>query len=345
MQSGFDKTLYDIDARRDKYSYKLKRLNQEQGYEVIAGRNFKSNDELESDYKKTIETLENFAHAENFHILEHLLLRSKINPQETGRRTDVGGIRVEGTGLLSITDIPDKDFFVSQNRPFTTYSFKKTTIKDAGGAINKTVWKLSLRKGKDDIIASEDDFIFESHIRKRMEHIRQVATDISSYEKLTNADGRSFFRIIDGSKRPVQVLAVSVRSYAKEEDMEEEIKSLIKFFSYESGFIEDQETDSVDFNSFADPYSFRISFFVPSWPLKFRDPAFRHLFEKAVYMETPSHIYPNVYWLDYKEMKEFEAVYKPWLKEISSNEIPDTAIVNNLINVLNELRKHSSNAD
>lgn len=122
--------------------------------------------------------------------------------------------------------------------------------------------------------------------------------------------------------------------------MEEEIRSLIQFFSYETRLLADREDEPVNLSSIADPYSLRVSIFAPAWPVKFRDPSFRHLFEKAVFLETPAHIYPDVYWLDYREMQDFENVYKPWLREIAANEIPDTAIVNNLINLVNEIRQH-----
>jgi hypothetical protein len=333
LQSGYDKALYDIDAKRGKNSYNLKKRNKEEGFDFVAGSNLKE-EAMETNFQKTIETIEKLANMENFHLLEHILLRPKLNPQETGDRREAGGIKLEATELLSVTEIPDKDIVLSQKRSQTTYSFKKTTIKDPKNR-NKIIWKLSLRKDQTDILVSEDDFLFESHIRKRVEHIRQVATDDASYVREKNAEGRSLFRITDRSKNPPQVLASCKKSYQKEEDMEADIKSLIRFFSFELGYIDDQ--DSV-INSLADPYSFRISLMVPTWPAKFRDPGFRHLFEKAVFLETPAHVYPDVYWLEYKEMKEFETVYKAWLQEISVNEIPDIDIVNNLIQVLNKIR-------
>jgi hypothetical protein len=343
LQNGFNRTLYDIDARPDKYAYKLKRRNQEGIFEPIAGMNQKTNDDLSNNLKKIIETLDQYAHEENFHVLEHILLRPKVNPQDTSRTPASVGPQLQATGLLTITNVPDEDYFAGQKRPFTAYNFKVTTIKDPN-VIDKTIWKLSLRKDKADIIVTNDDFIFESHVRTRIEHIREIATDTTNYKREKNADNRSIFSIVDKSKKPAQVLAVSAKSYQKEEDMEDEIKSLIKFFSFDVGFLDDQSSDKIDFASFADPYSFRISLFIPKWPVKFSDPGFRHLFEKAVYLETPAHIYHDVYWLDYKEMKEFETVYKPWLREISSNLIPDSAIVNNLISKLNELRKFSGDA-
>lgn len=345
LQYGLDETLYNVDARSDRFSYQLRRLTQEVKWEPVASQQFKNNDELKTAFEKLRSTLKEFAYIENFHVLEHILLRPKMNPLATGQRDNPGGgVSLDASDLLNITNIPDKDFFTAQKRPFTAYNFKTTTIVDPSTP-DKTTWQLSLKKNRTDMIVCEDTFIFESHIRKRMTHIREVATDTNNFDRQKDDDGRSFFRLLDRSKKPAQVLGVSGRSYETEEEMEVDINSLLKFFSYEQGGAEERESEQVSFSSFADPYSFRISLFVPTWPLRFSDPGFRHVFEKAIYLETPAHIYPDVYWLDYKEMKEFEIVYKMWVQEISTNEIPNTAVVNNLIHRLNELRKRTPNAE
>jgi hypothetical protein len=345
LQNGFKRSLFDVDATPNKFAYRLKRKNQEDVFENVAGKDQKSNDDLTNNLKKLIETIDQYAHVENFHILEHVLLRPKVNPQDTGRAAAAVGPQLQATSLLTITNVPDADFFAGQRRPFIAYKFKVTTVSDPN-VKDKTTWKLSLQKDKADVIVVNDDFIFESHVRTRMEHIREIATDIANFkiEQDLVKDNRFVFSIVDWSKKPAQVLAVGAKSYQKKEDLDEDVKALIKFFSFDVGFLDDDSSDKIDFTSFADPYSFRISLFIPKWPVKFNDPGFRHLFEKAVYLETPAHIYQDVYWLDYKEMKEFEAVYKPWLREISSNQIPDSAIVNNLIGKLNELRKFSGDA-
>ncbi len=333
LQSGADKSLYDIDARRGKNSYSLKKKNNEGGYDFIANSNLNDED-LENNFRKTIETLENLSGRENFHVLEHILLRPRSNPQETGTRRNPGTL--EATGLLSVSYVPAMDFVVNQQSPNLSYAFKKTRTADPASK-DKFIWKLSLRKEQNEVFVIPEDFIFESHVRKREERIRQLGTDDTNYVREKNADGRFVFRLDDRSKQPQQLLAVCKQSYQKEEDMETEIKALIRFLSFEIGIVEDDD-DTPDLNSFADPYSFRVSLFIPSWPMKFRDPGFRHVFEKAVYLETPAHIYPDVYWLEYNEMKEFETVYKAWLREIAQNTIPDYHVVNNLVDVVNKIR-------
>lgn len=340
LQSGFDRSLYEIDARRNKNSYSLKKKNNEGGFDIIAGSNLKGED-LESNLKKTLETLEDLAGRENFHILENILLRPRVNPQETGTRRDPG--KVEATELLSVPYIPEKEFVVGGQSSKLTYAFKKTRIQEPSSG-DKVIWKLSLKKDENEVLVSTEDFVFESHIRKREERLRQLGTDDANYIREKNADGRFIFQLTDRSKQPPQVLAVCKKSYQKEEDRENEIKELIRFFSFEIE-ISDIEENTLDINSFADPYSFRISLLIPVWPAKFRDPGFRHVFEKAVYLETPSHIYPDVYWLEYNEMKDFEIVYKAWLQEITVNAIPDYQIVNNLINEVNKIRTANRHDD
>jgi len=340
LQWGFDRSMYEIDARPTKKMYSLKRKNSEEDFDLVANSNLKEED-LENNLRKTVETLDNLASRENFHILEHILLRPRINPQETGTRRDPG--KVEAIELLTVPSIPGNDFVLSPLTANPVYAFKKTRIQDPASA-DKVIWKLSLRMEEIDVLKSTEDFVFESHVRKREERIRQLGTDDTNYMREKTNEGRFKFRIADQSKQPAQVLAINPKSYKKEEDMEAEIKALIRFFSFEMDLSEKEE-NTPDLNSFADPYSFRISLFIPVWPAKFRDPGFRHVFEKAVYLETPAHVYPDVYWLEYNEMKEFETVYKEWLQEIAVNTIPDFHIVNNLINVVNKIRKENSNAE
>jgi len=60
--------------------------------------------------------------------------------------------------------------------------------------------------------------------------------------------------------------------------------------------------------------------------------------EKTIYLETPSHIYPHMYWADHDEMRQFEDAYEVWIKEIALNEIPATDVVNKMIEALNKLK-------
>ncbi len=69
-------------------------------------------------------------------------------------------------------------------------------------------------------------------------------------------------------------------------------------------------------------YSFRISVVFPGWTARFHDKAFRSLAEETVHLNCPAHIYPDIYWLKFEEMKRFEGLYKHWL-ELKSGEDTD----------------------
>jgi hypothetical protein len=330
---GSIRSNYDINARKDKFSYALKSKNPEENSEILATGNFEDKLALEQSFETLIRALESMASNENFHVVEHILLRPKINPQETQKATIGTTINSDAVDLMAVPDFAQAGALLRKNEDVVFYKFEITTVNDPN-IDEKTVWKLSMKRGSTQVIYAEDDFIFKNHLNKRIEHIRQIATDRQNYAVEQNADGYYLFRIKDKQK----VLAVSKRKYQKKEDMDLEIDSLTKFFSYEVSQLSDQLNDlSIDDNSYADPYSLQVSIFIPNWPLRFRDPSFMHLLERTIYLETPAHVYAHVYWLDYKEMTDFENVYKPWLQTIAGNDIPDTATVNNLIYVMNKL--------
>ncbi len=66
-------------------------------------------------------------------------------------------------------------------------------------------------------------------------------------------------------------------------------------------------------------FSFRMSFILPSWPVRFQQPSFRKQFSNILYQHAPIHIQYRSHWLDLDEMRDFEASYFPWL-ELLSNE-------------------------
>lgn len=65
-----------------------------------------------------------------------------------------------------------------------------------------------------------------------------------------------------------------------------------------------------------DPYSFRVTIFLPSWNPRSQDVAFRELVEKTIRMELPAHIFTDLIWTNYGQMGAFEASYFKWLEEL-----------------------------
>lgn len=131
----------------------------------------------------------------------------------------------------------------------------------------------------------------------------------------------------------------SKKKYGNKEDAEEKIKGIVNFLSYEfllTGGPADENNPVL----YADPYSFQLSIIFPSWQRRFRDTTFKHLLEKTIYLETPSHIYAHMYWANHSEMRGFDDAYELWIKEIAtdSEQLPSTDIVNNMIKALNKLK-------
>jgi hypothetical protein len=59
--------------------------------------------------------------------------------------------------------------------------------------------------------------------------------------------------------------------------------------------------------------SFRISVIFPCWTTRCHDKQFRKLAEETLRLNVPAHIFPEIYWLDFAHMAEFEKIYQQWL--------------------------------
>ena len=62
-----------------------------------------------------------------------------------------------------------------------------------------------------------------------------------------------------------------------------------------------------------DFFSFRISVVFPCWTTRCHDKQFRILAEETLRLNVPAHIFPEIYWLDFAQMVEFEKFYQHWL--------------------------------
>jgi len=326
LEEGHKRNLYEEEGRGDKWSFVVKRLTPENVFEPIAhSRNFKNGNERNEALEKVMDTLSGFSEAENFHVLEHILLRPKIGGRQKGNTS-------EEVDLLPVEYVPGEVGVVDSTDREAPYKFKIVQIKDQSNK-DKNLWKLSLMKNDVEFLKVNEDFIFYKHLTGRMEQIRAIASDSSNYVIEQTVDGQFTFKIMSGKS----VLAESKKNFKKAEDIDEEVKNLVNFLSYEFGLIGGMIDESNPV-LYADPYSFQISIIIPSWQLRFRDSTFKHLLEKTIYLETPSHIYPHVYWVNHHEMREFDEAYEVWVKEMASSEIPATDVMNNMIAALKNLK-------
>ena len=76
-----------------------------------------------------------------------------------------------------------------------------------------------------------------------------------------------------------------------------------------------------------DFFSFKISVVFPSWSARCYDKQFRMLAEETVRLNTPAHVYPEFYWLDFRKMYDFESIYLEWMR-LKRNQESDQVSVN-----------------
>jgi hypothetical protein len=74
-------------------------------------------------------------------------------------------------------------------------------------------------------------------------------------------------------------------------------------------------------------FSLKISVIFPAWTARCCDKQFRMLAEERVQLNAPAHVYPEIYWLEFHKMYEFEILYEKWL-ELKSDEESDMAELN-----------------
>ena len=69
-----------------------------------------------------------------------------------------------------------------------------------------------------------------------------------------------------------------------------------------------------------EPYSFRATVLLPSWPKRFKDLKFRRFVEDTLRAEAPAHVFLRICWISHFQMKGFEECYGPWTEGLASLE-------------------------
>ncbi len=67
-----------------------------------------------------------------------------------------------------------------------------------------------------------------------------------------------------------------------------------------------------------DPYSFRATVLLPSWPRRFQDLKFRRFVEDTLRREAPAHVYLKICWISHRQMTELEECYEGWTRELAT---------------------------
>jgi len=89
-------------------------------------------------------------------------------------------------------------------------------------------------------------------------------------------------------------------------------------------------------------FSFKMSFILPAWPVRFQDVNFRTKFDNIVGEQAPVHIACGSCWIDLEEMITFEEVYFQWLEIIYSNTLAEEQM-NLAYQLITHIQKYTSN--
>ena len=321
LEEGGNRKLYEFESKRERAAYHLRRPTEEGGAETVASGHWDGREEMEERFERLMVVFEEFSGNENFHLVEHILLRPRIEGRrEAGKHAGGERDRVNFLALPTQGEdvvIPEQGELPEQ----PPYRFKMVQEKEE--------WKLSLvTAAGEEVFHVPEGFAFYKHLVRRMEHVRRIGSEEGNYRIDLVDDGYYIWSIYDGGQRLVQ------GKRKKEELVKAEVERLVRFFAFEwkaSG------VDLSDSLAGLDPYSFRVTVVLPLWPARFRDAGFRHLVEKTLFLEIPAHISPNVYWLDHEEMRRFEDAYRLWLVEQANEGIPNTEVLNNFLFELNKL--------
>jgi len=72
------------------------------------------------------------------------------------------------------------------------------------------------------------------------------------------------------------------------------------------------------YNELSDPFSNIITYILPNWPVRFQNSAFKKYIEEVLLAETPAHVYANIIWMNFEQIKSFEKHYEKWFDTINS---------------------------
>jgi hypothetical protein len=146
-------------------------------------------------------------------------------------------------------------------------------------------------------------------------------------------------------------LAISTRRFVTIKEVEDRISMLEKVGETQGSFeilnqkycayYDKEETKKVD-EAF---FSFRMSFVLPSWPVRFQAASFKKQFSNILYQHAPIHIQYQTYWLGLPKLRDFEETYFAWLEKLSDEKMTEKrmSIAYDLVEKIKKLHKYTDN--
>lgn len=292
---------------------------------------------------------------ENFHLVEHILLRPRTNIDELlpactnchEAKTDgmTTGVPAYSIDVYRIADkeITGNDQYAKRKRDILKSQISVSQVK-AGQIEGTDIWGFMVTNADGHAIMYSEGYIGLNGCTNGIASMRENGINtftevrgVKRYERAGNLclgnyrifkrrDNFHFHLYADNA----QVIASSAVAYDTEEEAHAAVLELSGWLAFENVVLPTTYIPGYD----EDPYSFRISVLLPAWPSRFRDQAFRHYVEKVIRQETPVHIYPRICWVNLQQMRSFEHHYRHWLQSLSVNDVPNPHTVADFIDAL-----------
>ena len=333
LKNGWNKTLYLDSFSQNRVAYNLQMPTDEGDRETVAFKyvNVRERNQqeaeamLKADFERLLTLLTTISANEGIHLVEHILLRPKIGPRHSAKKSTLDADLINFLPLRTVGALIDP-------APMTiraAYNFKINSTQQN----LKTTWKISFKdEYGNEILVFDEAFTYYKHVLRRVTLVRQFGSDAPSYHKVLQKDGAFTLELWSVK----HVLARGTGTYT-ETELNTLITTLVHYFALEAPGLSTQPDESDD-----DPYSYQLSLVIPDWPKRFQEAGFRHLLEQTIYLETPAHITVHVLWAGHGLMHDFEEAYRLWLEELSASPAPNAELVNNLIYELKVLNEANS---
>ncbi|REL24475.1 hypothetical protein DYD21_17930 [Rhodohalobacter sp. SW132] len=296
---------------------------------------------------------------EGMHLVEHLLLRPKVNgPHFVDADTSTLSDDLDNPGILTFTrqfpiaaaDISSRTFLIEgditpdlsagkeivvENTPLTNGSFTITSFTFSDPLTEIVVHEVLV----EEIEAASPTGTLSYRIENPIADVDADQITITISGNVAESIYAGSLLEISGSEEGENDGRYAVLSAADAgTDTEiaiEKVESIVQDRLLSINLDEECEC------SLTDPYTCMAHVVLPYWPGRFINNDFRTFFEKTLRREAPAHVYVNICWVSNRHMAVFERAFKRWLIENSRAAADPVSLSNALgewINSIEQLR-------
>ena len=259
---------------------------------------------------------------------------TSLNEIDTTKLWDtdnVSGLEKRASKLAGIKNYFRR--FLSCIKNIEVKTVKEKEVQADSTELIKTYYEFVLRNRLGDKLVQKDKYESKADMEQIVKELMDLLDDKSNY--LYDSTSHKIEVIGSGNK----VLAVSAKDYPVKADADKIIKQFETEFKDDCGddegmlliehlLLRPREKNyqlmqvcldkDCAFCGEEDPYTFRVSVFLPYLTSQFNDMNFRTYFENMIRAEAPAHIMLKVCWLNNEQMRELELLYQRWINALSA---------------------------